>query len=108
MNAALENAAKDVARKSALKLTPVLRDMAFRAEWPSDIIVQLKVDAVDSDLVISYPEDLEDRIHDLEYGGEDAAPKSVIRAFTYRYAKELEQEVSETLVDIMAEMGVLN
>jgi hypothetical protein len=108
VNAAMENAAKDVARKSALKLTPVLRDMAFRAEWPSDIIIQLNVEAVDSDLVVSYPDDLEERINDLEYGSEESPASPVIRPFTYRFSKELEREVSETLVDILDEMGVLN
>jgi hypothetical protein len=108
VNATLENAAKDVARKSALKLTPVLRDMAYKAEWPSDIIVELKVEAVDANLVVSYPEGLEDRIQDLEYGGENTPPKPVIRQFNYRYAKHLEEEVSDTLANILAEMGVLN
>jgi len=104
----MEKAAQDVARKSALTLTPVLRDMAFRAEWPSDLIIQLKVEAVDSELVVSYPEDLEDRINDLEYGDEKTPAKAVIRPFTYRYAKHLEENVSESLVDILGEMGVLN
>jgi hypothetical protein len=104
----MEKAAKDVARKSALKLTPVLRDMAFRAEWPSDIIIQLRVDAVDADLVVAYPEDLDDRINDLEYGTESTPASPVIRPFTYRFSKELEQEVSETLTDILYRMGALN
>jgi hypothetical protein len=108
VNATMENAAKDVARKSALKLTPVLRDMAFRAEWPSDIIIQLKVDAVDANLVVSYPEELEERINNLEYGSEDSSATPVIRPFTYRFSKNLEQEVSDTLANILAEMGVLN
>jgi hypothetical protein len=108
MNAELENAAKDVARKSALKLTPVLRDMAYKAEWPSDIIIQLEVKAEESDLVVSYPESLETRINDLEYGVEGGAPKPVIRAFNYRYAKDLDEEMSDSLGEILNDMGVFN
>jgi hypothetical protein len=108
VNVTLEKAAKDVAQKSAHKLTPVLRDMAFRAEWPPEIIIQLKVDAVDTNLVISYPENLEEQINNLEYGTEYSPAKPVIRAFTYRYAEELEEEISDTLGDILIEMGVFN
>jgi len=108
MNAELQNAAKDVAKKSAIKLTPLLRDMAYKAEWPSDIIIQLEVKAEDANLVVSYPESLEERINDLEYGSEGGAPKPVIRPFNYRYAKNLEEEMSDSLGDVLNEMGVFN
>jgi len=108
MNIAVENAAKDIARKSALRLTSVLRNMAFRAEWPSDIIVQLVVKAEDENLYISYPEEFEARIQDLEYGTPNTSPQPVLRIFTARYAANLEREVSETLFHLMENMGVFN
>ena len=108
MNAAIERAAKDVARKSALKLTPVLRDQAFRAEWPPELILQLTVKAEDENLYISYPEEFDSRIEDLEYGTQNQAPRPVLRPFMARYASNLEQEVSESVVNILADIGALS
>lgn len=109
VNSILEQAANKSAKKSADKLTPVLRYEAAKAGWPGDIIVNLNVRAKDGSLYIEYPEDMDTRINDLEYGdGKDAAPNAVIRPFMARYSSHLEEIVSGTLVDIMGEMGVFN
>jgi len=108
VNATMEKAAIDVARKSARKLTPVLRNMASSAEWPGEIVIQLSVQSEGPNLVVAYPEDLEEQINELEYGSENTPARPAIRPFTYRYSKQLEAEISETVIDILGEMGVFN
>jgi hypothetical protein len=101
-------AAKLVAKKSASKLTPELRNMASQAGWPSDIIIELSVKAKDENLYISYPEGLEDKVNNLEYGTPNTAPNAVIRPFTARMHKHLEQEVSESIIAILTDVGAFS
>lgn len=108
MNKTIEAAAKDAAIKSADRLTSVLRNMAIAADWPSDIVFNLTVKAQDGSLVIDYPEEFEDRINDLEYGQRDQAPNAVLRAFSSRFASHLEEIMSDTTVNVLADMGVFN
>jgi len=108
VNVAMEKAAKKIAASAANKLTSQLREMAYRAEWPSDIIVQLSVKAEGENLYISYPDSLNTQIENLEYGTPDTAPTAVIRPFMARYAENLETEVSESIVDILSNMGAFN
>lgn len=93
---------------TAARLTSSLRDMAYRAEWPTDVIVQLVIKSEDSNLFIYYPEELEEQINNLEYGTPNQAPQSVFRPFIARFASELEQDVSEGIIDTLAFMGVFN
>lgn len=108
MKLSIEAAAKDAAIKSADKLTPVLRNMAIAANWPSDIVLSLTVKAQDGSLVIDYPAEFEDRINDLEYGQRDQAPNAVLRSFVARFASHLEEVMSNAAVDVLADMGVFN
>lgn len=108
MKSSIEAAAKDAAIKSADRLTPVLRNMAIAADWPSDITLNLTVKAKDGSLYIDYPEELEDRINDLEYGQRDQAPNPVLRSFSTRFASHLEEVMSNASVDVLTDMGVFN
>ena len=108
MKSSIEAAAKDAAIKSADRLTPVLRNMAIAADWPSDITLNLTVKAKDGVLYIDYPEELEDRINDLEYGQRDQAPNAVLRSFSTRFASHLEEVMSNASVDVLTDMGVFN
>ena len=108
MNAAIEKAAIDVAQKSAQKLTPVLRNMASQAGWPGEVVLELSVKAKDADIYIDYPESIDSVIQDLEYGEEHGTPKAVLRPFMARYAANLEQEVSESIVNILTEIGAFS
>jgi hypothetical protein len=107
VNAALNNAAKAVTQNVAGPLTADLRNRAFKAEWPSDIVIQLTVKADEGVLYIEYPDDLEERINDLEYGTEGVSPSPVIRPFMSRYAENMGQDFSNSVVDILAEIGAL-
>ena len=107
MNASLKNAAIAVTKNVEGPLTASLRDRAYRAEWPSDIIIQLSVKAKDGVLYIEYPDDLDDRISTLEYGAEGVSPQAVIRPFMSRYATHMEEDFSMSIVDVLAEIGAL-
>jgi hypothetical protein len=108
VNKTIEAAAKDAATQSANKLTPILRNMAIAANWPSDIVLSLTVKAQDGKLVIDYPETFEDRINDLEYGQRDQAPSAVLRSFVSRFASHLEEIMSNTSMTVLSELGVFN
>ena len=107
MNAALKKAAIAVTQNVEGPLTAALRDKAYKSEWPSDIIIQLSVKAKDGALYIDYPENLEERINDLEYGTEGVSPQAVFRPFMSRYASTMENDLSNSVVDVLAEIGAL-
>lgn len=106
MNEEIQKAAEAVAAQSAMKLTPELRNMAAQAEWPSNIISEISVKAEGENLYISFPDGLEEQINNLEYGTPNTAPNAVFRPFIARMHQHLEQEVSESIVDILVDMDV--
>ena len=108
MNQAIEAAAKDAAKKAARKLTPVLRNQAVAAGWPSDIVLNLTVESVNGVLYIDYPDADAQRVDDLEYGALGSSPTAVIRPFMARYASHLEEIMSNAIVDVINEMGVFS
>lgn len=107
MNAILKDAAVAATKNLSAPLTAALRDRAYRAEWPADIVLELSVKASDGALYIEYPERLEERIQDLEYGTEETAPRTVLRSFMYRYAAHMETDVTNSVVNVLAEIGAL-
>ena len=107
MNAALKNAAIAVTTNVEGPLTADLRDKAYKAEWPSDIIIQLSVKAKEGALYIEYPDELDERINNLEYGSEGVSPQAVFRPFMSRYATHMESDFSNSVVDVLAEIGAL-
>ena len=107
MNASLKNAAIAVTKNVEGPLTASLRDRAYRAEWPSDVIIQLNVKAKDGALYIDYPDELDERINNLEYGSEGVSPQAVLRPFMSRYASHMEEDFSNSVVDVLAEIGAL-
>jgi hypothetical protein len=107
MNAALKNAAIAVTKNVEGPLTASLRDKAYKAEWPPEIIIQLSVKAKDGALYIDYPEDLDEQINTLEYGSEGISPQAVFRPFMSRYASTMENDFSNSVVDVLAEIGAL-
>jgi hypothetical protein len=107
VNASLKNAAIAVTKNVEGPLTASLRDRAYRAEWPSDVIIQLNVKAKDGALYIDYPDELDERINNLEYGSEGVSPQAVLRPFMSRYASHMEEDFSNSVVDVLAEIGAL-
>jgi hypothetical protein len=107
VNASLKKAAIAVTKNVEGPLTASLRDKAYKAEWPSDVIIQLNVKAKDGALYIDYPDELDERINNLEYGSEGVSPQAVLRPFMSRYASHMEEEFSNSVVDVLAEIGAL-
>jgi hypothetical protein len=107
VNAALKKAALAVTKNVEGPLTADLRDKAYKSGWPADIIIQLNVKAKDGALYIDYPESLDQRINDLEYGLEGVSPQAVFRPFMSRYASTMEVDFSNSVVDVLAEIGAL-
>ena len=79
-----EELATIYAESAAKKLTLELRDLAVAAGWPADVARSLSVVLNDGSLNIDYPENMDKRIQDLEYGNFQTPPKTVFRKFMYR------------------------
>lgn len=72
------------AESAAKELTLELRDLAVAAGWPADVARSLSVVLSNGSLNIDYPENMDKRIQDLEYGNSETPPKTVLRKFMYR------------------------
>jgi hypothetical protein len=104
VNTAVETAVKDVAEKASTRLTPMLQQFALAAGWPSNVALNLSVDTRGSELHVSYPNELDDQVNNLEYGTPGSAPTSVIRPFVARMGNSMGNILEESVMDIMAEM----
>ena len=82
------------------ELTPKLRKMAHRSGWPAEVISKLEVRSDGSGgLYVYYPEDIAERVEDLEYGNLNALPNSVIRSFIYRTSSMMDEVLGSEIVD---------
>jgi hypothetical protein len=94
--------ASTYAKSAAKQLTLELRDLALDAGWPVDVASSLSVVLSNGSLNIDYPESMDQRIQDLEYGSFENPPKSVMRKFMYRTESITSQilggEVLDTII----------
>lgn len=95
------------AKSAAKQLTLELRDLAVAAGWPADVASSLSVVLINGSLNIDYPESMDQRIQDLEYGSFEKPPKSVLRKFMYRTEQVTSQILGGEILDtIIMEAGV--
>lgn len=95
------------AKSAAKELTLELRDLAVEAGWPADVATSLSVVLINGSLNIDYPEALDQRIQDLEYGNFKTPPKSVMRKFMYRTEQVTSNILGgEVLDNLIMEAGV--
>jgi hypothetical protein len=90
-------------------LEEYLRTIAYNSGWPANFIANLNI-SVDEDytLSISYPDDMEDEIGDLEYGNLNALPNAVIRPFLLRAPDVINQILQDVILpQLLADLGVL-
>jgi hypothetical protein len=87
------------AKSAAKELTLELRDMAVDAGWPADVASSLSVVLTDGTLNIDYPEEMDQRIQNLEYGSFQKPPMSVMRKFMYRTEKVTSQILGGEVLD---------
>lgn len=95
------------AKSAAKQLTLELRDLAVAAGWPADVASSLSVVLINGSLNIDYPDSMDQRIQDLEYGSFEKPPKSVLRKFMYRTEQVTSQILGGEVLDtIIMEAGV--
>lgn len=87
------------------RFTGVLRNMAYDAGWPDDIVSSLSLIYEDGAVQISYPESLTTRVNDLEFGKEGQPPNSVIRSFMLRHQNDASKEISYLVAQDIYEGG---
>lgn len=104
----LDYISEDVADKVSTPLLLELRSMAHGALWPAYIVSSLTIDYEDGELVINYPEDMEEAVDNLEYGDINSLPNAVLRPFSYRAPFLLKQVIEQdSLGALFLELGVL-
>ena len=79
-------------------LNTELQKMAASSGWPSNVYTQLSVTAENGQLGVSYPDSLDKKVEDLEYGTQGQPPRSVLRAFTNRYTHESNKRLSDIAI----------
>lgn len=73
--------------------------MASDAGWPQEIVSSMALTYQDGAVQISYPEQYESQVMNLEFGKEGAPPNSVIRTFMLRYQNEAGKELTAAVAD---------
>jgi hypothetical protein len=76
-------------------LNKELQRAAETAGWPKEITEKMSVTAEGGDLLVSYPDDVADKIEELEYGTQTKPPRAVIRPFISRQSPEVSNRISE-------------
>ncbi len=90
------------ASDSAEEMTAALRERATRYGWPQDIVSKMSVAYDGSNLSYNFPEDIEKKVWDLEYGKmPNPAPNSVLRGLEYRMHGFMDEIVDRDLLDTM-------
>ena len=90
-------------------LTEYLRTTAYNSGWPANFIANLEV-SVDKDytLFVTYPDEMDDEIGDLEYGHLNSMPNAAIRPFLLRAPNIVNQVLQDIILpQLLAELGVL-
>lgn len=93
MSSAYERITRNIASRSVGMLTERLRDMATSAGWPVQVVKAISVRQTKSDIEIHVASGYETQVNEWEYGTTERAPTGVIRNFTARVPKLIEQIV---------------
>ena len=104
-NKSTHNLASDIAESVTHELTMSLHETARAANWPGELINALEVINDNGSIYVSYPDQLKQRIEDLEYGSSKESPNSVIRPFINRAVTTLSNETKNGVMDYINETG---
>ena len=99
---------KKAADRAASDFTPLLQDTAIKAGWPPYIVNEMSVKEENGELYVDYPEDLANRVNDLEYGTETTSPNAVLRVFLSRHQYQTDEFSDNVFVDALESMGALS
>jgi len=91
------------AKQAADKLDPKLKQSAMAKGWHHEIDVVAK----DGKVMISYQEEQEGDIFDVEYGNKDVSPNSVIRPFISGSQAALADSIAEAAINHLFDTGIL-
>lgn len=98
----INNLLKAKASDGAEEMTAALRDRAARFGWPQDVVSKMSVVYDGSSLNYSFPEDIEKKVWDLEYGKmPNPTPNSVLRGLEYRMHGFMDEIIDPNLLDTM-------
>jgi len=96
------------ADRAASEFTPLLQDTAIKAGWPPYIVNEMSVAELDGELYVDYPEELTEKINDLEYGTATSSPNAVLRVFISRHQYQTDDFSDTVYMDALAELGALS
>jgi hypothetical protein len=89
-------------------LTLELRTIAHASGWPSRLISAMEINYEDGDLVINWPEELNEDIDNLEYGDINSLPNSAIRPFLLRAPSTITKVIErQSLGQLFMALGVV-
>lgn len=108
MSAKSNLSSEDIANSLLSGLTKELRIWAKKSAWPEKVVEALSVKYVDGAIVIDKPEEVQEEIDSLEYGGGGGIyvlPNAVIRPFIYRAAVIINDTVADAFADYIVSTG---
>lgn len=88
-------------------LTKQLRKEATNANWPASVVKNLSVKTVKTGITISYPQDIEAEVGDLEYGTMNTPPSPVLRKFVVNNSAVISDTMLESSLNYLEDMGVI-
>lgn len=103
INDALSSSLKNLAKP----LTESIRKDALIAGWPLFLANSLSVRVDRNSLAVEYPEDLAEKIEDLEYGNGTSTPRPVLRKFASKHKLKLKNDITEASAEWLFEEGIL-
>ena len=88
-------------------MTESLRTAALAADWPANIATQLSIVVTDSAISISYPDDIAQKVEDLEYGTPSTPAASVFRKFLNNNSEAVSDSLAQMAIGYLEENGGL-
>jgi hypothetical protein len=88
-------------------LTAALQADAKSAKWPDEVIQALSIEVDENGVNVSYPEQLDKQIDDLEYGNSGIPPRPVLRLFADRHSDLFTEAVADGAFDYLFDSEVL-
>lgn len=101
----VNNIIKEVGVSILPTLKKDLNKRANAAKWPEGVVPFLDVDMVDGSIVITYPQELQEQIEDLEYGKTSMFPNPVLRPFVNSASIKLQWAVEAAFVHYIERTG---
>jgi hypothetical protein len=100
--------ANDALKRAAERLTPEFKQEALSAGWPADIVYQLSVEEINGDLQVSIPDEIRNKVDDLEYGEVNGTSNRVIYRFEQSHSEGLDDIFEIAFEDVVSRLGAFN